>query len=190
MSGEHPASGLLVPDGPLAVRWGAVELAHALGQAHAPTPEQVAVIEAPLRPLLVVAGAGSGKTETMAARVVWLVANGLVRPRRGARADLHPQGRGRARPSGVGARLRTLREARPVEPRASDGPAPRCSTTCPPSRPTTRTPAGIVREHALRLGLEPESRLLSEAAAWQVAPRGGRVAGTARWTTSRRPSRP
>ena len=31
-------------------------------------------------PLLVVAGAGSGKTETMAARVVWLVANGLVRP--------------------------------------------------------------------------------------------------------------
>ena len=30
--------------------------------------------------LLVVAGAGSGKTETMAARVVWLVANGYVRP--------------------------------------------------------------------------------------------------------------
>ena len=26
------------------------------------------------------AGAGAGKTETMAARVVWLVANGLVRP--------------------------------------------------------------------------------------------------------------
>ena len=80
MSGEHAASGLLVPDGPPAVRWGAVELARALGQAHAPTPEQVAVIEAPLRPLLVVAGAGSGKTETMAARVVWLVANDLVHP--------------------------------------------------------------------------------------------------------------
>jgi DNA helicase-2/ATP-dependent DNA helicase PcrA len=61
-------------------RWSAVALARALGQPYAPTAEQVAVIEAPLRPLLVVAGAGSGKTETMAARVVWLVANDLVRP--------------------------------------------------------------------------------------------------------------
>ena len=33
-------------------------------------------------PALVVAGAGAGKTETMAARVVWLVANGLVTPDR------------------------------------------------------------------------------------------------------------
>ena len=45
-----------------------------------PSREQAAVIEAPLRPLLVVAGAGSGKTETMASRVVWLVANGHVEP--------------------------------------------------------------------------------------------------------------
>src|SRR5690625_323723 len=46
-----------------------------------PTDEQVAVIEAaPDEPLLVVAGAGSGKTETMAARVVWLVANKHVEP--------------------------------------------------------------------------------------------------------------
>jgi DNA helicase II / ATP-dependent DNA helicase PcrA len=44
-----------------------------------PTAEQAAVIAAPLSPALVVAGAGSGKTETMAGRVVWLVANGLVR---------------------------------------------------------------------------------------------------------------
>ena len=53
-------------------------IAAALGQ-FPPTPEQTAVIEAPLEPALVVAGAGSGKTETMAARVVWLVANGVVR---------------------------------------------------------------------------------------------------------------
>ena len=37
-------------------------------------------------PSLVVAGAGSGKTETMAARVVWLLANGIVAARPGARA--------------------------------------------------------------------------------------------------------
>jgi hypothetical protein len=41
-----------------------------------PTAEQEAIIAAPVQPLLVVAGAGSGKTETMASRVVWLVANG------------------------------------------------------------------------------------------------------------------
>src|SRR5690606_16600281 len=44
-----------------------------------PTAEQVAVIEADLSPALVVAGAGSGKTETMANRIVWLLANGKVR---------------------------------------------------------------------------------------------------------------
>src|ERR1700691_419613 len=47
-----------------------------------PTAEQAAVIEAPLGPLAVIAGAGSGKSETMAARLVWLVANGMVRPDR------------------------------------------------------------------------------------------------------------
>lgn len=45
----------------------------------APTPRQRAVIEAPLEPALVIAGAGSGKTATMSARVLWLVANGHVR---------------------------------------------------------------------------------------------------------------
>lgn len=56
----------------------AATIAAALGQ-FPPTAEQTAVIEAPLEPALVVAGAGSGKTETMAGRVVWLVANGHVR---------------------------------------------------------------------------------------------------------------
>ena len=60
-------------------RVSATSLAAALGLP-LPTTEQVAVIEAPLEPLLVVAGAGAGKTETMASRVVWLVANGLVSP--------------------------------------------------------------------------------------------------------------
>ena len=47
-----------------------------------PTTEQAEVIAAPLEPLAVIAGAGSGKSETMAARLVWLVANGMVRPER------------------------------------------------------------------------------------------------------------
>ena len=43
-----------------------------------PTHEQVRVIEAPRRPLLVVAGAGSGKTETMSMRVLWYMSLGAV----------------------------------------------------------------------------------------------------------------
>ncbi|MFT4156992.1 MAG: ATP-dependent DNA helicase [Microbacterium sp.] len=55
----------------------ATDVAAALGQP-APTPAQQRVIEAPPTPALVVAGAGSGKTETMSGRVVWLVANGYI----------------------------------------------------------------------------------------------------------------
>ncbi|WP_036320601.1 ATP-dependent DNA helicase [Microbacterium indicum] len=62
-------------NGPLSLS--ADVIADALGQFR-PTPAQRRVIEAPDEPALVVAGAGSGKTETMSARVVWLVANGHV----------------------------------------------------------------------------------------------------------------
>jgi len=64
-----------------AVRYEPGHLARLLGLPE-PTPEQAEVISAPLEPLAVIAGAGSGKSETMAARLVWLVANGMVRPER------------------------------------------------------------------------------------------------------------
>ena len=60
-------------------RYSPAELAGALG-LFPPTAEQAAVIAAPPGPLVVIAGAGAGKTETMAARVVWLVANGYAEP--------------------------------------------------------------------------------------------------------------
>ncbi|QIG40310.1 ATP-dependent helicase [Microbacterium sp. 4R-513] len=62
--------------GPLTIP--AAVIAVALGLPR-PTADQAAVIEAPPAPAIVIAGAGSGKTETMAGRVVWLVANGHVR---------------------------------------------------------------------------------------------------------------
>jgi DNA helicase-2/ATP-dependent DNA helicase PcrA len=149
-----------------APRWSAVELARALDQSYAPTGEQVAVIEAPLRPLLVVAGAGSGKTETMAARVVWLVANDLVRPdevlgltfTRKAAGELSER---------LSARLASLREAGIWSPPAEHGAVVLDDV---PTVSTYHAYAGrIVREHGLRVGVEPDSRLLTEAAAWQFA---------------------
>ena len=148
------------------VRWSADELSRALGQEHAPTPEQVAVIEAPLRPLLVVAGAGSGKTETMAARVVWLVANGLVHPdevlgltfTRKAAGELSER---------LSARLASLRAAGIWSPRTDEGASVLDDV---PTVSTYHAYAGrLVREHGVRLGVERESRVLSEAASWQVA---------------------
>ena len=64
-----------------ATRYEPGHLARLLGLPE-PTAEQAEVIAAPLEPLAVIAGAGSGKSETMAARLVWLVANGMVRPER------------------------------------------------------------------------------------------------------------
>ena len=42
--------------------------------------EQERAVQAPLKPCAVIAGAGTGKTTVMAARVVWLVASRLVSP--------------------------------------------------------------------------------------------------------------
>ena len=73
---HHPSRGAVMTAAP---RYSPTELAGALG-LHPPTDEQAAVIAAPPGPLVVIAGAGAGKTETMAARVVWLVANGYADP--------------------------------------------------------------------------------------------------------------
>src|SRR3954447_11295678 len=72
--GAHPGRPMTSP------AIGAVEVSKLLGLDHPPTDEQTAVIEAPLGPAVVIAGAGSGKTETMAARVGWVVATRLVTP--------------------------------------------------------------------------------------------------------------
>ena len=46
--------------------------------------QQLDAITAPLEPGVIIAGAGSGKTTVMAARVVWLVGTGQVRPEQDA----------------------------------------------------------------------------------------------------------
>ncbi|GMA22507.1 ATP-dependent DNA helicase [Luteimicrobium album] len=143
-------------------RYAALEIAEILDRP-APTPEQVAVIEAePVAPLLVIAGAGSGKTETMASRVVWLIANGHVRPEEVLGLTFTRKAAGEL---AVRVQDRLAQFARRTGA-AADGLALL-------DRPTVSTynayAAGLVGDHALRLGIEPGSRLLSEASQWQLA---------------------
>ena len=140
----------------------AADIAEALGQPP-PTLEQAAVIEAATASCLVVAGAGSGKTETMAGRVVWLVANGLARPEqvlgltftRKAAAELAAR---------VRRRLAQLAHRGLVDAEIV--------TSGEPTVSTYDAYAGrIVAEHALRLGREPGQRLIAQTVAWQYAHR-------------------
>ncbi|WP_250448128.1 UvrD-helicase domain-containing protein, partial [Actinotalea sp. C106] len=138
----------------------AVQIAELLGQ-HRPTDEQVAVIEAPLEPLLVVAGAGSGKTETMASRVVFLIVNGLVDAEQVLGLTFTRKAAGELSDR-VRRRLRAVRLALGQDARRSALAVPTVSTY-------NAYAAGLVGDHALRLGLEPSARLLGEAGRWQLA---------------------
>jgi DNA helicase-2/ATP-dependent DNA helicase PcrA len=139
------------------------DLADLLG-LRPPTDEQAAVVGAPLAPCVVVAGAGSGKTETMAARVSWLIATGLVTPDAvlGLTFTRKAAGELAAR---IRLRLAQLRD-RDVLPAAR-----RAELLA--GEPTVLTyhayAARIVAEHALRVPVEPTVRLLSEAMTWQLA---------------------
>lgn len=189
----------------------ATDVAAALAQP-SPTPAQQRVIEAPPTPALVVAGAGSGKTETMSGRVVWLVANGHVRRdeilgltfTRKAAGELSERiaarlavidefGRRGLLPHlpeiiAAGA-LRRVDDAAPgrqrelVRPHVLDELAEKYDTGWNPAvpraaqelliRPRVSTynafADGIVREHAARIGRDPDVAMLSQAASWMLA---------------------
>ncbi|WP_073487484.1 ATP-dependent helicase [Streptoalloteichus hindustanus] len=146
------------------------ELAAALG-LHPPTPEQAAVIAAPAEPALVVAGAGAGKTETMAARVVWLVANRFVTPDRVLGLTFTRKA-ARQLADRVRARLRRLAGS-PLLDRIDPSGELRAQVLAgEPTVLTYHAYAGrLVAEHGLRLPVEPGARLLSETATWQLAHR-------------------
>lgn len=165
----------------MTARFSSLDLAKALGQPP-PTCEQRAVIEAPRESILVVAGAGSGKTETMAYRVVWLVANGLVAPEAVLGLTFTRKAAGELAER-INQRLRTVRAAglwteRADTEHADTGHTDTGHTDKPgadldvvgPTVSTYNAYAGrLVSEHGLRLGVEPDVGLLGEALAWQLA---------------------
>ena len=150
---------------------GPVELAAELGIA-SPTAEQADVIAAdPDAPTLVVAGAGSGKTETMAARVVWLVANGYVTPE-GVLGLTFTRKAAQQLAERVQARLRRLAGSEVLDRLDPTGARRAAVLASEATVLTYHAYAGqLVAEHALRLPADPGARLLTETGAWQLAHR-------------------
>jgi DNA helicase II / ATP-dependent DNA helicase PcrA len=141
-------------------RFAPEELRVRLGIGYDFSPEQLAVISAPPdEPLLVVAGAGSGKTELMALRVIWLVANAHVRSDQVLGLTFTRKAAGE-----LAHRIR-LYLSRAKRLLGHDGQLA--------GEPTVATyhsfAARVVREHGMRAGFEPTVRLLTEAACWQLA---------------------
>lgn len=141
------------------VRYSPAELSTALG-LFPPTEEQAAVIAAPPGPVVVIAGAGAGKTETMAARVVWLVANGYATPSQVLGLTFTRKAAGQ-----LLRRVRTRLARLAGAGLASEAGADEMATVS-----TYHAFAGtLLREHGLLLPVEPDTRLLSETELWQLA---------------------
>lgn len=135
------------------------ELAQLLGIPF--SDQQLEAITAPLEPGVIIAGAGSGKTTVMAARVVWLVGTGQVRPEqvlgltftRKAAAEL--SGRVRA----------ALDTAGVVNTEAVDEAGEQLIMTY------DAFAARLVADHGLRVGVDADQRMVTGAMRHRLASR-------------------
>ena len=128
-----------------------------------PSAEQLAAIVSPLDPSMIVAGAGTGKTTVMAGRIAWLIMTQQVAPDRilgltfttKAANELLTRVR-----SFLPAALKYL----PDESAFADLGEPVISTY-------NAFGSRLLKEHALRLGLEPDARVVVDATRYQLAMR-------------------
>ena len=198
MSAPKPAAGaqfLALPAPPQ--RLTPAQLFTALGEKHMPTDQQEKVITAPLKPTLVVAGAGSGKTATMSARVTYLVASGQVDPSqvlgltftRKATHELRERIESRLgqlyrypgwTPSST--RPNTDESASADAPSTAAGPSTAAEAggsnsqvqelTAVAGEATVATynsfAGALVREWGLEVGLETDTAVLTPASSWQI----------------------
>ena len=154
------------------------------------TGEQLDAIAAPLTPGVIVAGAGSGKTTVMAARVVWLVGTGQVQPDQvlgltftnKAAGELalrvrhaltsyggYPAGRAAAHTDG---KTGATSPDSATSPERLDSPDGEDDERGEPTVLTYHAYAArLLREHGLRIGVEPDAWLLADATRYQLAAR-------------------
>ncbi|WP_244962972.1 ATP-dependent helicase [Nocardioides dongkuii] len=139
------------------------DLQRLMGTDYAPSDQQWAAISAPLEPAVVIAGAGSGKTSLMAARVVYLVATGQVTPDQvlgltfttKAASELAHRIRGALVAAGHG---------RGVAAEPDDVLEPTVATY-------NAYASSLLTEHGLRIGHEPDTRVMADASRYQLAAR-------------------
>jgi DNA helicase-2/ATP-dependent DNA helicase PcrA len=119
------------------------------------TDEQMAAITAGLdKPIAIIAGAGSGKTTVMAARVVWLVGHEGVEPDRIIGLTFTNKA---AAELGQRVRASLARLGDPAQMEWGD-----------PTTSTYHAFAGaLISEHGLRLGFEPDLRVITDASRFQ-----------------------
>jgi DNA helicase-2/ATP-dependent DNA helicase PcrA len=126
--------------------------------------QQFAAISAPLEPAVVIAGAGSGKTSVMAARVVYLVATGQLEPSQVLGLTFTTKATAE-----LGNRIRDGLVRAGFLP----GPGERLAEDV--EEPTVATyhsyAAALLSEHGLRIGHEPDTRLIADASRYQLAGR-------------------
>ena len=123
--------------------------------------EQLAAITAPLAPGVIIAGAGSGKTTVMAARVVWLVGTGQATPEqvlgltftRKAAAELSSRIRG------------ALERAAVIDSSGIDEAGEQLVLTY------DAFAARLVGEHGLRIGVESDPLMITGASRFRLASR-------------------
>lgn len=169
MSAPKPAAGaqfLALPTPPQ--RLTPAQLFTALGEKHMPTDQQEKVITAPLKPTLVVAGAGSGKTATMSARVTYLVASGQVDPSQVLGLTFTRKATHELRER-IENRLGQLYRYPGWTPSSSNDTQELTAVAGEATVATYNSFAGaLVREWGLEVGLETDTAVLTPASSWQI----------------------
>ncbi len=147
------------PRCPASLRHSTDDLIDALGVPF--SAAQLEAITAPLEPGVIIAGAGSGKTTVMAARVVWLVGTGAVRPEQVLGLTFT-----RKAAAELSTRVRTaLLRAGVVADSGVDESGEQLIMTY------DAFAARLVAEHGLRLGFEADPTMLTGASRYRLAAR-------------------
>ncbi|MGH3412507.1 MAG: ATP-dependent helicase [Marmoricola sp.] len=161
MTADHGPRLSAPPPGPVA---SPADLQRLMRTPYRLSEQQWEAVTAPLEPAVVIAGAGSGKTSLMAARVVYLVATGAVAPEQvlgltfttKATAELAGRIRKALEAAGLGGGTGTPAEPERLEPTVATYNA---------------HAASLLEEHGLRIGHEPDTRVLADATRYQLAAR-------------------
>ena len=148
----------------MTIKYSALEIAKKISAIdpafRVPTAEQIPIIESPLAPAVVIAGAGSGKTETMSQRVLFLVANSIITPNQLLGLTFTRKAAGELAKR-VKYRLRQLKKA---------GLLPDHLDESELTVSTYHSYAGkVLADHAIRIGIDADADPIGEAAAWQIA---------------------